>query len=291
MTAHSGIENIADTARWVALYRAAESERPDALFRDVHARRLAGARGAQILATLPRPMRNAAWSVTARTVLFDRLILQQMAEGVTLVVNLAAGLDTRPYRLAFPAGVTWVEVDQAALLEEKTALLTDAEPQCRLERIPVDLAQDGPRRALFQQLGQRAERTLILTEGLVMYLPVSTVAALADDLAAIPTVQSWITDLISPGLLRMIDKSWGAALRSGGAAMHFAPPEGAAFFAPHGWRTAETHATFTAARQLRRLPWLLHLFSFLPGSDRYHPDRPWSGVVLLQPDRQPGGVD
>src|SRR5215218_10081906 len=60
------IENVSDTARWVAYYRALETERPDALFRDPYARALAGARGAAIAAALPGG-RAAAWSLIVRT--------------------------------------------------------------------------------------------------------------------------------------------------------------------------------------------------------------------------------
>ncbi|PYP21274.1 MAG: hypothetical protein DMD55_20385, partial [Gemmatimonadetes bacterium] len=93
------IQHVSDTARWVALYRAMESERPDALFHDPYARRLAGARGEQILASLPKG-RTWAWAMIVRTAVMDELILRAVArDGVGTVLNLAAGLDTRPYRL------------------------------------------------------------------------------------------------------------------------------------------------------------------------------------------------
>jgi O-methyltransferase involved in polyketide biosynthesis len=60
------IRNISDTARWAAVYRARESERKDALFRDPFARRLAGERGEQIAAKLPKGNRNT-WSWVMRT--------------------------------------------------------------------------------------------------------------------------------------------------------------------------------------------------------------------------------
>jgi methyltransferase (TIGR00027 family) len=272
---------VADTARWVALYRAIESERPDAHFQDPYARRLAGPRGEQIMASLPKSMRNASWSVVARTVLIDRYVAQQVAQGVTLVLNLAAGLDTRPYRLTLPSTLTWVEVDQPALLEEKAALLADATPHCALERVAIDLRLEGPRRHLFERLGGKAERVLVLTEGLLMYLTQDDVVGLARDMARVSTFQSWVTDLISPGLLKMIDKDWGQTLRAGGAPMQFAPESGSLFFEPFGWGTVECRSAFMLAGKLKRLPWLFHLFSLLPGGERFTPNRPWSGVCLL----------
>lgn len=284
MTSSSGIESVADTARWVALYRAIESERSDAHFIDPYARRLAGNRGEQILASLPKAMRNASWSVVARTVLIDRYITRQVAEGTTLVLNLAAGLDTRPYRLSLPPELTWVEVDQAALLEEKTALLADAQPRCHVERVAVDLRLESPRQELFRRLGSGTDRVLILTEGLLMYLMREDVIGLARDLAAVPAFRSWITDLISPGLLKLIEKDWGKILRAGGAPMHFAPENGSAFFEPMGWHTVECRSAFMLAGKLKRLPWLFHLFTLLPGGERYTAERPWSGVCLLSRD-------
>ncbi len=98
MTDEGGLRNISDTAHWVAVYRALESERPDALFRDPFARRLAGERGARISEGVAFANRNA-WSFVARTMLFDRFISDAVANGADMVVNLAAGLDARPYRL------------------------------------------------------------------------------------------------------------------------------------------------------------------------------------------------
>src|SRR6266850_2251843 len=107
------IRNISDTALWVAVYRARESDRPDALFRDPYARRLAGERGEQIAKTMEKGQRYE-WPYTARTVRFDQIVREQIAQGADTVVNLAAGLDTRPYRMELPASLRWFEVDLPA---------------------------------------------------------------------------------------------------------------------------------------------------------------------------------
>ena len=72
------IRNISDTARWAAVYRARETERPDALFQDPFARRLAGERGEQIAAALPFHEKQS-WSWVTRTYLFDRFIREHRA--------------------------------------------------------------------------------------------------------------------------------------------------------------------------------------------------------------------
>ena len=128
------IRNVSDTALWVAVYRAREAERADALFRDPFARRLAGARGEQIAASIPFSDK-ATWAWVARTVLFDRFIEEQVRAGVDLVVNLAAGLDARPYRMTLPPALKWVEVDLPGILAHKEEILKGETPVCALERV------------------------------------------------------------------------------------------------------------------------------------------------------------
>jgi methyltransferase (TIGR00027 family) len=107
----AGKVSITDTARWVAFYRAIESERPDPLFSDPYARMLAGLRGEKIVRRM-KGARAYAWPMSVRTKTIDKLIAQSITgDHVHLVVNLAAGLDTRPYRMDLPRQLTWVEVD------------------------------------------------------------------------------------------------------------------------------------------------------------------------------------
>lgn len=95
------------------------------------------------------------------------------------MLNLAAGLDTRPYRLDLPADFTWVEADLPQLLAEKTQLLADEVPRCRLTRVAVDLADPAARDAFLEEALRGATKALVLTEGLSMYLEDSDVAALS----------------------------------------------------------------------------------------------------------------
>ena len=107
-----------------------------------------------------------AWSFIARTYLFDRLVSKQVAQGCDLVLNLAAGLDTRPYRMDLPASLRWVEVDLPDILDYKETILGDATPVCALERVRLDLSNPDARRGLFSRLGRSAEQVLVLSEGL-----------------------------------------------------------------------------------------------------------------------------
>src|SRR6266516_2790155 len=97
------ISSVSDTARWVAMYRAMESERSDELFYATYARRLAGPTGEQILASMPQG-RRWAWPMIVRTAVMDEIIMRVVRdEGLDTIVNLAAGLDARSFSALAPA--------------------------------------------------------------------------------------------------------------------------------------------------------------------------------------------
>src|SRR5262249_55299268 len=197
------IRDVSDTARWMAVYRARENDRQDAVFKDPFARALAGERGERIATSLKFTEENA-WSFIARTHLFDRFVSRLVQHGADTIVNLAAGLDTRPYRMELPASLRWVEVDLPDILDYKEEILGDAKPVCELERVRLDLSNEDGRRGLFADIGRRAKQVAVISEGLVIYLMPDSVAALARDLTGPPAFQHWVLDLASPGLLQMM---------------------------------------------------------------------------------------
>jgi methyltransferase (TIGR00027 family) len=282
------IHDISDTARWVAVYRARESERSDAVFRDPFARALSGDRGEQIARAMPFSDKNA-WSFVARTYAFDRMIAREIAAGADVVVNLAAGLDARPYRMDLPPTLKWLEVDLPEILDYKEQVLAGAKAACALERVPLDLSNYDARRSLFNRIARNARRALIVTEGLLVYLMPGEVGELARDLASRSCFERWIVDIASPGLLKMLDEHAGALVRQAGAPFVFAPPEGPAFFAPHGWQALEVRSLLKTAGRLHRLPPFLRLMSLFPESNGPQGSRPWSGVCLLGRRPDAGG--
>src|SRR3954462_8647411 len=274
------IQDVSDTALWVAYYRAQETERPDALFRDPFARALAGERGEKIARAQTFADKNA-WSFLARTVLFDRFIAAAVRGGADLVVNLAAGLDTRPYRMDLPHTLRWVEVDLPPILDYKEGILAGATPVCALERVRQDLSDEPGRRALFDRLGATSSRALVVTEGLILYLAPEQVVSFARDLHAVSAFRTWLTDLTSPGLLRIMSKQGGGMVEAAGAPFKFAPAEGPEFFPPLGWQPTRVESLLQTAGRLRRLPLLLKLISLLPESPKRNPNRPWSAVLEM----------
>jgi methyltransferase (TIGR00027 family) len=277
--ANSSVRNISDTARWVAYFRARENERPDALFRDPFAERLAGQRGFQIANTLPQGNKHE-WAWVARTYLFDQFVSREIQEGADLIVNLAAGLDARPYRMELPAALQWVEVDFTELVSYKEEILGNEKPKCRLERISLDLSDVPARRALFAELNRRAKNVVVMTEGLLIYFTAEEVASLARDLATEQHVRTWIIDLASPGQLKLMQRSTGQQLTDANAAFKFGPPEGANFFVPHGWEPKDVQGFLKTAAQLGRAP--EQLLSLLPEPKGTLINYPWTGVCLLK---------
>ena len=210
------IRNISDTALWVAVYRARETDRPDAVFRDPFARRLAGERGEQIAQSMSFGD-EVSWTWAARTYLFDSFVSEQVQQGIDLVVNLAAGLDARPYRMTLPASLRWIEVDLPDILSYKEEILCDEKPVCSLERVSLDLSDRTARRRVLEKLSEGGSNALVITEGLILYLSAEEVGALAQDLAAVPALHRWVLDLVSPGLLRMVQKTVNPQLGGTGA--------------------------------------------------------------------------
>jgi methyltransferase (TIGR00027 family) len=273
------IRNISDTALWVAVYRARETEREDALFRDPFARKLAGERGEQIARDLQAGQRYE-WPYTARTIRFDQIVTEQIKQGTDMVINLAAGLDTRPYRMDLPSSLKWIEVDLPTMIEYKEGILAEEKPRCALERVRLDLADIPGRRSLFQKLGHNAKKVLVVTEGLLTYLTPDEVSALGRDLAAQNNFCDWGIDLCSPGLLKTLQKNL-AALSEAGSPLKFGPEEGPEFFTAFGWRPAEVYSMLKTAAKIKRLPFFLRLMSLLPESNGRQGSRPWGAVCHL----------
>jgi methyltransferase (TIGR00027 family) len=279
------IEHISDTARWVAVYRAMETERSDAIFKDPYAGKLAGDKGYAIVDSMKRG-RAMAWAMIVRTAVFDEIILERVRNGnVDVVLNLAAGLDARPWRMKLPSTLRWIDVDHAGILDQKAEIMKNETPVCRYEAIRLDLADVPKRQALFSQISAESSRVLVVSEGLVVYLSPDQVAALARDLHAASHFQWWIFDLASPRLLVMMQKMWGQNLDAGNAPFRFAPAESTKFFEPHGWTESEYHSQMEDARRLNREMPMMWFWRFL---GRFYPKarreefKRFSGTVLME---------
>ena len=279
------IENVSDTARWVAVYRAMETARPDALFRDPFAERLAGSRGVQIVDEMKRG-RSLAWPMIVRTAVFDEMIMDRIANGgVDTIINLAAGLDTRAWRMPLPASLRWFDVDLPAMTEYKAEAMRGEKPACQYEAVAVDLTDESARSAVLTQLGTRSSTTLVIAEGLLIYLSAEQVGSLARDIHSTPSVRWWMIDLASPILLKIMNKHWGRAVAAGSAPFQFAPTEGTAFFEKFGWRELEFRSGMDEAkrlhREMRMMP-LWRLIARISPARKREEFRRMSGYVMLE---------
>jgi methyltransferase (TIGR00027 family) len=277
------IADVSDTALWIAAYRAREMDRPDALFEDRLAARLAGKRGEEIAETMGRA-RYMAWMIVVRTCIIDAYLKELIADGADTVLNLGAGLDTRPYRLDLPSSLRWIEVDHPNIIDLKTERLRDEKPRCVLERVSLDLADRSSRLKLFDQVAASSRTTVILTEGVIPYLSNDQVASLADDLRVAESFRYWIVDYFAPMILRLV--RWGALARRHmrNAPFLFDPDDATSFFHHHRWNERETRYLVVEAEKLGRpfpKSWLAHaLAAFFPAATL----RTLRGYTLLVPD-------
>jgi len=275
------IRNVSDTALWVAIYRAMESERADALFHDPYARQLAGERGAAIVASTPGG-KASSWPMVVRTAVMDEMVLRCVQQGATTVLNLAAGLDARPYRLPLPPTLRWLHVDLPDMVEYFRSRMGGETPRCALEFVAADLRDADARRELFARASAHGP-VLVITEGLLIYLESDQVAELARDLHEFARARWWISDLASPLLLKFLAR--GRLPDLSAAPFRFAPAEGTVFFAPYGWREAQFRSSWDESLRLKRaMPgvWLWRQLFKLQSRKRQEAQRRMSGIILLE---------
>jgi methyltransferase (TIGR00027 family) len=278
------LENVSDTALWVAVYRAMESERPDALFHDPHARRLAGTRGEEILKSLKAT--QFSWPMVVRTAVMDEIILRSIREdGVDTVVNLACGLDARAFRLELPSTLSWFDVDLPGMIAHRTEHLRNEKPHCRYEAITADLKDPAARKSALSRATTAARKALVVTEGLLVYLTEEQVSNLARELASFAPIRLWLIDIASPRLLRMLNRRFGSKLAAADSLMKFGPADSTRFFEPLGFREREFRSTFDESIRLNRamkLAWLWRIFGRLQPARKREEMRRMGGIALLE---------
>ncbi|HXW61264.1 MAG TPA: SAM-dependent methyltransferase [Candidatus Acidoferrales bacterium] len=260
------IESVSDTAFWIAHYRAIETKRRDALFRDPLAGVLAGDRGEKIARAMPMSFWTS-WSVVMRTCIIDDFIRSAIAEGVDTVLNLGAGLDTRPYRMDLPPSLVWFEADYPRLIEYKAERLAGETPRCRLERMKLDLSDAVERRPMLAGIDARGTKIVVLTEGVVPYLSEAEVGSLAADLRTMDHVRYWIAEYLAPEIVKYRNR--GLMRRSlQNAPFKFETADWLGFFRRHGWCSKEIRYLVEEAERFNRpiqLPPILRVLLTIRG--------------------------
>lgn len=198
------ITHVSDTALMVAACRAHENELEDAFVRDPFAARLAGERGAAILDELPHAS-VLRIGIAIRTRFVDELLLDALAKhAVATVLSVGCGLDTRPWRLDLSRNLRWIEADFAGVLDYKDRLMSGERARCRRERLTVDLNNVAQRHVMYQAVG--AFPALMITEGLLLYLPAATVDALASEAFNHSGVAHWISDITTSAFSQVLGR-------------------------------------------------------------------------------------
>ena len=246
--------SVGATALFVAASRALEANKPDPLVVDPYAEifcRAVGGEWADVLDN--KAPENKLMSEfgehfvnyqAARTKFFDDYFYAAADADVRQIVILAAGLDSRAYRLAWPEGTVVFELDQPQVLEFKQDVLTRTgeAPTAERREIGVDLRDDWPR-ALLHSGFDPSRPSAWLAEGLLVYLPA----------AAQGELFTGINDLAAPGSHEAVDegKPFGEELFEAAREAERASADGSRFFsltyneqhAPaidwfteHGWR-------------------------------------------------------
>jgi hypothetical protein len=226
--------------------------------------------------------RKNSWSFVARTWLFDEFIMQAVNRGFDMVINLASGLDTRPYRLALPSTMTWVDIDLPETINYMQTMLANEKPNCNCQRIGLDLSKRETRLEIFHQLGNQGNKILVVSEGLMGYLDEVEAGALAYDLSHVPTFRQWVMDIMSPGLLPYIQQEMGPLLEKANSPLKFIPKEGEDFFLLFGWKPIDSKSKLKTAAKLKRLSDEMMTYAAYPEPEGPKGSFPWSGVCLFE---------
>jgi methyltransferase (TIGR00027 family) len=233
------LDPVGRTSRWVAAARAAESARPDRLFDDPYAALLAGSDGETCLKVIGPQAAPVVGYLALRTKCLDDAILAGVSAGIRQCVILAAGMDTRAFRLAWHPDTQVFEVDRPAVLAVKDGLLkkAGAEPHCLRRTIGADLTGDWV--PALQGAGFDVQQpTIWLIEGLLMYLEAEAVRNLLATVSGLAAPGSRLgADVPDPPPPMALDRLPPLDRQ---LAQRFGTTDPAGLVAVHGWRAAVT---------------------------------------------------
>ena len=235
--------SLGSTARWTAAARACESAREDRLFDDPWAYALAGVEGA-VWAANRSP--DSLTPIVLRTRYFDDFLQRVTWEdSIRQVVLMAAGLDTRAFRLDWPTGTNIFELDQPEVLQEKEQTLhsAGAKANCARKTIAVDLT--GPWKEALIKAGYEASQPSVwLLEGFLFYILTENITQLLDEVNNLSCSGSWLGfDIInSVTLTSPYTRPWIEMQANSGAPWIGSMDDPIGFLTIPGWKTALSQA-------------------------------------------------
>jgi methyltransferase (TIGR00027 family) len=222
-----------------AASRARESARPDALFTDRWANLLAGAEGREFLGRHEDVLLATTPTFAVRHRFFDDFLLDAAGRGFQQVILVAAGLDTRAYRLIWPSGTCVFEIDQPEVLTYKQEILdrAGAAPTCSRFPVAADLREDWPA-ILLAACFRPDEPAVWLAEGLLFYLPETAARTLLTTMASLSAPASLLgTDTQSATVLASEERTaWVQLYADSGAPFVFGTDDPEGFVSSCGWK-------------------------------------------------------
>ncbi|MFL6126635.1 SAM-dependent methyltransferase [Actinophytocola sp.] len=250
------LRGIGRTALWVAMMRAAEGGRPDRLFDDRLASAFVAATGLDTTDAMRLPP-GANEFLAVRTHFYDQYLLDACAAGLRQVVLLAAGLDSRAFRLAWPAGTRFFELDLPEVFQFKETVLAahGAVAGCARTAVPADLRGDWPER--LRQAGfDPVAPTAWLAEGLLVYLPQADNDRLVGALTArsAPGSRFAFDHMESAASGRAAVREVAELARNMDARFRSSLDDPVAWLAAHGWGAAVDRIPALAESYGRTLP-------------------------------------
>jgi hypothetical protein len=270
------------------MYRATESERSDSLVDDPYARRMAGDLGRSIVHEVPLG-ESMAWAVIVRTAVVDEMILDCIANGTTKVLNLAAGLDTRAFRLVLPPTLRWYDVNLPNMVAHRRACLKKVEPRCDHAYVAADVNDAAELRQVLCKARSIKGAMLVVSEACwstsneprsaccpICCMP-SKRRAGGSPIWSAPCCWAWW----APS---------GHPMKRQQAPFQIAPRDSAGFFGPLGWHETSFRFTLDEAIRLQRSPRMAQWWdAFVPPwwrSSRQNLRR-MSGVALMEATKKP----
>jgi methyltransferase (TIGR00027 family) len=234
---------LASTAHWTAAVRAREHTRPDRLIDDPWAAALAGQEGAEWIA---KRSEDSTVPIVLRTRYFDDFLARiTQQDGIRQVVLLAAGLDTRAFRLTWPAGTRLFELDQPAVLEHKEQVMHNAgaQPACERKVIAMDLTSSWEA-ALVDAGCDPLQPSGWLLEGFLFYLPNDRVTQILDQVTSLAAPGSWLGfDIVNAITLTFpLTRPWIEMQAAAGAPWLGTMEDPAGFVAERGWLASLSQA-------------------------------------------------
>ena len=235
--------NVGSTARWTAAVRGLESTREDRLLDDPWATSLAGKEGKEWIA---QRTADSVLPIILRTRFFDDFLQRiTLQERIGQVVLMAAGLDTRAFRLNWPEQARVFELDQPAVLQYKEQILCSAgaQPTCIRQTIKVDLNNPWQEPLINAGFNPRHPSGWLL-EGFLFYLASKQITRLLGEVDRLAAAGSWLGfDVVNSAVLTSpLTRPWIEMQAASGAPWIGTMEDPQGFLARYGWETTLSQA-------------------------------------------------